>query len=325
MKKTICLMALFGLANYASAQNSNPWPTTGNVGIGTISPASPLEVYKQFPSGSSGTGLKVTANGSGSSNGTTIYGAQIVAATAPASGSTQTIYGLDVSASGLGTGPSPVIGINSNTILSRLSGSTTTSYFGGRFIITGETGASTASNISSYGLYGEVANTTAGGEISNSYGVYGKATTVNTATAYGGYFTASGGATNYAVYSAAGTNYFNDVVGIGTTTLPIGYKLAVNGNVIATSVTVKVYNQWPDYVFHKSYNLPPLTEVKEYIDKNHHLPEMPSAAQVEKDGLNLGETNKLLTKKVEELTLYLIEQNKRIEKLEAAEKKKKRL
>jgi hypothetical protein len=98
-------------------------------------------------------------------------------------------------------------------------------------------------------------------------------------------------------------------VGIGTIN-PLSYKLAVNGSAIATSMTVKAFANWPDYVFKKEYQLPSLTDVKTYIDQNHHLPEMPSAQQIEKDGLNLGEINKLLVKKVEELTLYLIEKDK---------------
>jgi hypothetical protein len=98
-------------------------------------------------------------------------------------------------------------------------------------------------------------------------------------------------------------------VGIGTTN-PQGYMLAVNGSAIATSMTVKLKANWPDYVFKKDYRLPTLGEVKNYIEQNHHLPEMPSAADIEKDGLNLGEANKLLTKKVEELTLYIIDQDK---------------
>jgi hypothetical protein len=91
-----------------------------------------------------------------------------------------------------------------------------------------------------------------------------------------------------------------------------GYQLAVNGSAIATSVTVKAYANWPDYVFNKNYPLPSLTEIKTYIDQNHHLPEIPSEQQIEKDGLNLGEMNKLLVKKVEELTLYLIEKDKQL-------------
>jgi hypothetical protein len=100
----------------------------------------------------------------------------------------------------------------------------------------------------------------------------------------------------------------NGNVGIGTPD-PKGYKLAVNGSAIATSMTVKLNSAWPDYVFKKDYALPTLSEVKTYIDQNQHLPEMPSAQEIAKDGLNLGEINKLLMKKVEELTLYLIEKD----------------
>jgi hypothetical protein len=102
-------------------------------------------------------------------------------------------------------------------------------------------------------------------------------------------------------------------VGIGSSDTH-GYKLAVNGNIHTQEVRVDM-SGWPDYVFKPAYHLPALNEVKSYIDQNGHLPELPSAAQVEKQGVNLGEMNKLLVKKVEELTLYLIElqeQNKQI-------------
>lgn len=75
---------------------------------------------------------------------------------------------------------------------------------------------------------------------------------------------------------------------------------------------VQAYGSWPDFVFKKGYTLPTLTEVKNYIDKNQHLPDMPSAAEVHTNGLDLGEMNRLLLKKVEELTLYLIEKNRQI-------------
>jgi hypothetical protein len=90
------------------------------------------------------------------------------------------------------------------------------------------------------------------------------------------------------------------------------YTLAVGGKAIAEAVTVQLQGAWPDYVFKKDYTLPLLTDVKTYIDQNQHLPEIPSAQQIEKDGVNLGEMNKLLLKKVEELTLYLIESNKNL-------------
>jgi hypothetical protein len=110
-------------------------------------------------------------------------------------------------------------------------------------------------------------------------------------------------------------------VAIGTND-PKGYKLAVAGNAIAEQMTVKLQVNWPDYIFKKDYTLMPLADLKNYIDQNHHLPEIPSAAEVKKDGLNLGEMNGLLVKKVEELTLYLLEKEKEINDLKADKKVK---
>jgi hypothetical protein len=69
---------------------------------------------------------------------------------------------------------------------------------------------------------------------------------------------------------------------------------------------------WPDFVFEKDYKLLSLNEVEQYIVKNQHLPNMPSAAEVEANGVNLGEMNALLLQKVEELTLYIIQLEKRL-------------
>jgi hypothetical protein len=103
-------------------------------------------------------------------------------------------------------------------------------------------------------------------------------------------------------------------VGIGTTT-PGSFKLAVEGKIGAREVQVTLQNPWPDYVFEPTYNLKPLAEIETYIKENKHLPEVPSAAAMEKNGVLLGEMNMLLLKKIEELTLFLIEQNKEIKKL----------
>lgn len=92
-----------------------------------------------------------------------------------------------------------------------------------------------------------------------------------------------------------------------------GYMLAVNGGIHAKKVNIDLTG-WPDYVFNQTYSLPLLNDVKYYIDKNHHLPEMPSAQEIEKNGLDVGEMNRLLMKKVEELTLYLLNSNKKINK-----------
>ncbi|WP_121810183.1 hypothetical protein [Mucilaginibacter kameinonensis] len=118
-----------------------------------------------------------------------------------------------------------------------------------------------------------------------------------------------------------GNSIFNDGISIGSSRLPAGYKFAVNGNVIATSVTVKLYAEWPDYVFGPNFSLPTLKDVKTYIKQNRHLPEIPSAKQVAQEGQDLGEMNRLLLKKVEELTLYLIENDQKDKEREAKKEK----
>jgi len=99
----------------------------------------------------------------------------------------------------------------------------------------------------------------------------------------------------------------NGNVGIGTACPQA--KLAVNGDIFSTKVKVTLTG-WCDYVFNPTYRLRPLSEVEQYIQQHHHLPEVPSAAEVEKNGLDLGDNQATLLKKIEELTLYLIEQNK---------------
>lgn len=112
----------------------------------------------------------------------------------------------------------------------------------------------------------------------------------------------------------------NGNVGIGTSDTH-GYQLAVNGTIHTKEVLVDL-NNWPDYVFKPTYQLQPLPEVQNFINQNHHLPGMPSADEVEKDGVNLGEMNKALLKKVEELTLYLLEQQKQIDELKKKQEEK---
>lgn len=113
-----------------------------------------------------------------------------------------------------------------------------------------------------------------------------------------------------------GGGYFNGNIGIGTTDTK-NYKFAVNGSAIFTKVVVKPYSNWPDYVFNSSYRLRPLSEVEQYIKQYGHLPEVPTADEVEKNGLDVGDNQATLLKKIEELTMYVIEQNKKILSLES--------
>ncbi len=92
-------------------------------------------------------------------------------------------------------------------------------------------------------------------------------------------------------------------------------KLEVNGQIHARSVKIDIKN-WADFVFEEIYDLPRLSEIESYITKEGHLPNVPSTEEVLKDGIQLGEMQKILLQKVEELTLYLIEQDKQIQALQ---------
>jgi len=134
------------------------------------------------------------------------------------------------------------------------------------------------------------------------------------------------GVVNYTGGSVDATKSFvingtNGYFGIGTS-LP-DQKLTVKGIIHAQEIRVDLSVPGPDYVFEKKHKLPTLEEIKSFIDQNKHLPEVPSAAEMEKNGVQLGEMNMLLLKKVEELTLYVIELKKennelrsRMEKIE---------
>ncbi len=97
-------------------------------------------------------------------------------------------------------------------------------------------------------------------------------------------------------------------------------KLEVNGTIHAKEVRVDVQG-WPDYVFENDYQLPTIEEVETHIKEKGHLPNVPSAADVETNGLKLAEMNVKLMEKVEELTLYIIDLNKKVKELESHLKK----
>jgi hypothetical protein len=131
-----------------------------------------------------------------------------------------------------------------------------------------------------------------------------------------GHHGSSGG---FGVYQRDNTNeyrlFINESgdIGIGTRYTK-GFKLAVKGNVGAEEVQVKA-NYWSDFVFEDDYQLKDLEEVESFIEENKHLPDIPSENEVLKNGIQLGEMDAKLLQKIEELTLYMIEQNKKIEAL----------
>ncbi len=94
-----------------------------------------------------------------------------------------------------------------------------------------------------------------------------------------------------------------------------GYRLSVNGKIMCEEVRVQLDADWPDYVFGSDYKLMPLADLQNFIIKNKHLPGILPAADVKANGLELGDTNKRMMEKIEELTLYILELKKEIELL----------
>lgn len=109
------------------------------------------------------------------------------------------------------------------------------------------------------------------------------------------------------------------LVTIGTVTTPAGYKLYVETGILTEKIKVALKSSanWADYVFADNYKLTPLNEVETYIQENKHLPGVPSAEEVVKDGLDLAKMDAKLLEKIEELTLYMIKMEKEIEQLKA--------
>jgi len=111
------------------------------------------------------------------------------------------------------------------------------------------------------------------------------------------------------VYFALSSNR----IGIGTTSTP--EKLSVNGRVLANEIIVRT--GWADFVFEEDYDLPTLEEVEAHIRARGHLPGIPTAEEVEETGVHVGENQKRLLQKIEEMTLYVIDIKKRLDRVEA--------
>lgn len=112
--------------------------------------------------------------------------------------------------------------------------------------------------------------------------------------------------------------YRSGPVSIGdSTSVPSGYLLSVDGDIITEEVTLMVTEDWPDYVFEEGHQLLTLDEVEKHILEYNHLPGIPSAKDLKEEGVNTSEMLLLQMQKIEELTLYIIERGKQIEALKA--------
>ena len=110
---------------------------------------------------------------------------------------------------------------------------------------------------------------------------------------------------------------FGDYVMINTRTRASGYELSVDGQIACEEILVQDSGSWPDYVFADDYDLLPLKEVEAHINANKRLPGIPSAEVVAEEGISVGAMPKRMMEKIEELTLYTLQQEKRIAELES--------
>lgn len=123
---------------------------------------------------------------------------------------------------------------------------------------------------------------------------------------------------NYHHLGVTGNAVVTGNMRVGTAALPGGYSFGVDGKIICTEVMVRLVANWPDYVFSDNYQLKSLQEVERFIKQHKHLPGIPAATDLENNGLTLGAMQKLQMEKIEELTLYVIDLEKKISKLERA-------
>lgn len=243
--KRVLLITCFVMARFVPVSGqTNVFPGTGNVGIGTTSPGVLLEV-----------------------NGETRSARYLFRGTSANSNLPHAHYSIYQEA-GAWVGPFPKLVINYHTGI-KLAG---------------------------YNMYGGI----------KFYTGYD-----GTATPTGLAFSIGDGDNNVRVSNSL---FVSANVGIGTTT-PGTYKLAVEGTIGARKVKV-TQSAWADFVFAPDYRLPSLQELDEYIKKHKHLPDIPTEAEVLEDGVDLGEMNKKLLQKVEELTLHIIDLNNRLKALE---------
>lgn len=128
------------------------------------------------------------------------------------------------------------------------------------------------------------------------------------------YYKTPAGATNFGYLSV----YENGKIAMGEVNTPGNYRLYVKDGILAEKVKVAVSStsHWADYVFKPGYKLMDLNEVDKYIKENQHLPGIPSAEEVVEGGMDVVNMTSLLLSKIEELTLYSIEQEKKIRELE---------
>ena len=317
------LSCLTLLLAYSQIYSQNTFPSTGPAGIGTTSPATPLHIYKN----QSGNFLPMLTLEDGLTTGYTQlalkgtgrqYHIGVGNGSEPYFGLANKFYIWDQNAGSGGTyrmvlnsnghfgfgtnSPSNVVSIyagsanSSGLHFSRLNNTATPSAGNGKVL-----------SLNSTGHVILVADETG---LGSTWGIGGNAGTTPTNDFFGttdaqDIVIKSNNAERMRISSSGN-------ISIGTDDAK-GNKFAVNGDAMFTKIRVRLYSEWPDYVFQPTYQLRSLNDLEKFIQVNKHLPEIPSAEEVEKNGIDVSENQAALLKKIEELTLYLIEQNKQLD------------
>ncbi len=139
--------------------------------------------------------------------------------------------------------------------------------------------------------------------------------TYSSAVGHGFAVGVNGGQSSFEVRGSDHSAYFRGNVNVGTTVLDAAYKLSVGGKVRANEIVLE--SDWADFVFDDDHKLRTIYEVEEFIQKNGHLPDVPSAAEVKEKGLSVSEMQTVMMQKIEELTLYVIELQKQNDELKS--------
>lgn len=283
MKQVIKFLVMTLIIPVAGYSQTNVFPSSGNVGIGTVTPNFPLEVT-------------TTTN---ASSGYHPAGSFSVEQTGPTTGD--------------------IVGVSGESIVSTTSGAVNLSFgVSGSCIVNGggnineiraigsNGGLTGSANITNWSCFWGGFTNSGTGIITNGFGLFVNPFPSNVLNKWGVF-----------VNDTTAKNYFAGTIGVGTQDVG-SFRLAVEGKIGAREVQVTNTSPWPDYVFNKTYKLMNIDSLDNYIKTNNHLPGMPSAEDVtKKDGVELGDMTTRLLKKVEELTLYVIELKKENEEIKA--------